>query len=181
MAKLTNDYPSWGDSGTAPASGTDYAGGDNPKAGHYDMLWDRLNKYFDNHIANLEHDGILESGSGVIDSGDAKVLHLTELANNDTLYVTEGTLAKPDAQPIPSGVDLIIATLDGAGTGTSRTTLIGGDGTTSFVKETGSPLGSYKNTSGAAQFAAVMVDNGHFNAGSGSNVDHVATTHGRVQ
>ena len=116
----------------------------------------------------------LADGSGVVDEGDAANIFTDDLDDGETLEVTEAALIQSDGEPAPSGVDLIIASLDNAGGGTSQVDILQGDGT--FVKggQEGSPLASYTNNSGGVQTVMIAIDNGHFNAGSGSSADMFA-------
>lgn len=111
-----------------------------------------------------------KSDSGTVAPGNAGNIVTTSLANNETLEVNLATFIKPDGQAIPNGVNLVIATLDNAGGGTSRTTILSGDGSTIYDKITGWPQASYQNTSGSAQTVMIGADNGQWSAGSGSDV-----------
>lgn len=92
-------------------------------------------------------------------AGNQAVVVIDALADGETLEIVKGSLTSPVGAAVPTGVNLIIATLDGTGGFTSQTTLIAGDGATVFADETGNPLGSYTNASGASQTVAVLVDN----------------------
>lgn len=119
----------------------------------------------------VSFEGQIADDSGVVDSGDAANIFTTDLNDGETLEITEAALLLSDGQPAPSGVDLTIATLDNAGGGTNRQSILQGDGTTVFDDEEGAPLASYTNTSGSNQTVMIAVDNGHFNTGSGSAQD----------
>lgn len=112
--------------------------------------------------------------SGVVLAGDVNNLITTHLANNETLYIDLATLIKTDGQPAPSELDMVIATLNNTGGATKQTTIVSGDGSTVYDKETGDPLASYQNTSGAGQSVMVGVDNGYFNAGTSANQSTLA-------
>lgn len=112
--------------------------------------------------------------SGVVDTGDAANVYSTELEDTESLDVTRATFMQSDGTAVASGCDLIIATLDNAGSGTSQTTVLSGDGTTVYDESTGTPLAQYTNNSGATQTVMVAVDNGNFNTGSGSPQDVVS-------
>lgn len=114
--------------------------------------------------AVMDSDWYFEVMGGKVADGDAGPVWTTTLANNETLNVTQASLVNDDTSAVPSNVDLIIADLTN---GVSETTLITGDGTLKD-DQTGSPLGSYQNTSGSDEQVGVLMDNGHFNAGSGS-------------
>lgn len=117
---------------------------------------------------------LLADGSGAVDTGDAANIYTTHLADGETLEVTEAALLQSDGEASPSGLNLVIATLDNAGNGTLQTTIISGDGSTVHDDETGSPLASYANTSGGGQTVMIAMDNGHFGTGSGSSADMFA-------
>lgn len=106
--------------------------------------------------------------SGEVVAGNASVLGATSLQDQETLEITEATLVLVSGSPAPTGLDLIIVQLDGAA-GASLSTILAGDGASTLAGETGNPLGSYQNTSGGEQTIGVAVDNGNYNAGTGSN------------
>jgi len=110
--------------------------------------------------------------SGQVATSDAAPIYTTALADGETLSVRSAALTLADGRPVPTGVDLVIATLDGAGGGTVQATVLAGDGATVYAGETGSPLASYANGSGGVQTVGVLADNGHFAGGSGGASDH---------
>ena len=112
-----------------------------------------------------------KSMSGIVTSGDVGNVVTTQLADGETIKTALATLIESNGQPVDSGVDLIIATLDNGGGGTSQATILSGDGSTVYDKVTGSPIASYSNSSGGAQTIMIGADNGHFNTGSGSDQD----------
>jgi len=126
--------------------------------------------------ADTRFDFVSNAIGGTIATGDAGPVWVTTLANGETLNVTQAALTLDGGGAAPTGLDLIIGDLTNM---TSETTLIDGDGT---VKDdqTGTPLGSYENTSGSAEQVAVLIDNGQFNAGTGSNQDAIGSFIGRV-
>jgi hypothetical protein len=130
--------------------------------------------------SGVTNETIVADDSGSVAAGNLGTVYLTSVPDGGTIEVTQAYLTLADGQPAPTGCDLIIATLAGDGTGTSQTTLISGDGATVYDDETGEPVGSYANTSGAAQTAALGVDNGNFNSGSGSSQDIAAGGIGEV-
>lgn len=124
--------------------------------------------------AAYEHAEVFEGReTGTVANGDQGILIIDHLANNETVEVYKAVLVNADGSAVATSVDLELVTLDNAGGFTSRATLITGDGSTVFDDETGSPLGSYTNTSGGGQTIAVFVDNG-----SGGSVDIVAAAEG---
>lgn len=185
MVSITNYFKAWGDSGTEPTGdGTnpvnDYAGGDQVYAKHFDYLWDKLNKLFDDIIAIHETDGFSPDGSGVVNDGDGKVLYLTEIGDGDEFYVTQASLTNPDGTAVPTDCDLVIVSDSSDITsGTVRSTVLSGGSV--HADSTGDPLDSYTNSSGGTEIVALVVDNGHYNAGSGSDVDHTVSARGRTQ
>jgi len=108
------------------------------------------------------------------------VAYVTQVEDTRTFTVAQAGLILADGQPAPSGLDLVIATLDNSGTTLKVADIIVGDGTV-LADETGDPLASYENTTGAEQTVAVLVDNGNFNSGTGSSQDVFATAHGQVE
>ncbi len=130
--------------------------------------------------SGVTNETVVADESGSVSAGNLGTVFVTSVPDGSSIEFTQGYLALADGQAAPSGVDLILATLAGDGTGTSQTTLISGDGSTVFDDETGSPLGSYSNTSGAAVTVALGVDNGNFNSGSGSAQDVIAGGIGEV-
>lgn len=116
-----------------------------------------------------------DATSGKVSSGDVATVHITRLPDQQTISVDLATLIMSDGQPVPSGVDLIIATLDNNGGGSRRSVILSGDGSTVYDREVGSPIASYENISGAAQTVMVGVDNGNFNAGTATDQDIVAS------
>lgn len=123
--------------------------------------------------ASLPTNTETSDASGVVDTGDAANVYSAELADGDSLDVVRATFMHSDGTAVASGCDLIIATLDNTGGGTSQVTILSGDGSTVYDESTGTPLAQYTNTSGAAQTVMVAVDNGNFNTGSGSAQDVV--------
>jgi hypothetical protein len=130
--------------------------------------------------SGITNETIVADESGSVGNGNLGTIVATEVPNGGSIEITQGSLLLADGQPAPSGCDLILATLDGTGGGTSQTTLISGDGTTVYRDQMGTPLGSYSNSSGSAQTVALAVDNGNFNAGSGSSQDVLASGIGEV-
>lgn len=111
--------------------------------------------------------GFSAEDSGQVATGDAAVVYTTGLADGDTLSIETAALALADGSAAPTGLDLVLATLDNAGDGTVQATVLSGDGATVYDRVTGSPQASYTNSSGGTQTVAVVVDNGHFSGGSG--------------
>jgi hypothetical protein len=93
--------------------------------------------------------------SGVVASGDAALIAPTEVLDGETLDVDRATLMNSDGTAVATGVDLVIAVLDGAGGYTVQTTVAAGDGGTVYDNASG----SYTNSSGGAQTVALLVDN----------------------
>jgi hypothetical protein len=117
--------------------------------------------------------------SGTVTAGNSGMVYAHGLPDGDTMAVLRAGLLLADGQPAPTDLDLILATLDGAGGGTKQTTIVAGDGTAQATVE-GDPVASYENTSGGEETVAVLVDNGNYNAGTGADQDIVADAHGEV-
>lgn len=109
--------------------------------------------------------------SGVVSAGDVSSFLITSLANGETLDIDLATFILSDGQAVPSNIDLVIAILDNTGSGTSQVTILNGNGSSVYDKQTGSPLATYTNDSGSSQTVMIGVDNGHWNTGSGGNHD----------
>lgn len=114
------------------------------------------------------------SASGIIESGNSATLIIVSLDDGKKLNISEATLILSDGQPSPTDLNLIIATLDGAGNGTQQSTIINGDGSTHYVDMDGDPYDSYTNNSGGNQTVGILIDNGQFGSGTGSTQDCVA-------
>lgn len=110
--------------------------------------------------------------TGEVNQGDAGIVISTRLNDTESIEVTQigiGLLGKGSP---PSGLNVILISLDSTWNGTEQATVISGDGT-SKNDVTGSPIASYTNTTGGAQDVAIVVDNGQYSAagtGSGENV-----------
>lgn len=102
---------------------------------------------------------VTASESGSVAAATIGIVAIDHLADTETLSIDKAALLLADGQPAPSGLDLEIHTMDNAGATTSRVTAITGDGATVHDDQTGSPLASYQNTSGAGQTVAVVVNN----------------------
>jgi hypothetical protein len=109
--------------------------------------------------------------SGTVSDTNQGTLVIDHLADGETAEVYKAALSLADGQAAPSGLDLELVTLDNAGGYTSRVTLISGDGSTVYDDETGSPVGSYTNSSGGGQTIGVLVNNA---TGSGQDIIGVA-------
>jgi len=107
-----------------------------------------------------EHQAVFEGReSGSVSDTNQGILVIDSLADGETVEIYKAALTNADGSAVASGVDLELVTLDNSGGFTSQATLLSGDGSTIFDSETGSPLGSYTNSSGGAQTIAVLVDN----------------------
>jgi len=115
---------------------------------------------------------VIEQGeSGTVAAGNSGVVARTHLADQETIEIQRAVLTLIDAQPAPTGLNLTIITENNSGGATAQTTILSGDGSTVYDKETGSPLASYQNTSGSGRTVAVVIDNGDFGGGTGSSQD----------
>lgn len=130
-------------------------------------------------LASPDVDEYSSSLSGVVQGMDSGNVYSTTIPDGGTLRILQAGLMLSDGQAAPSGLDLVIATLDGAGGGTRQSIVIQGDGALK-LDQTGSPLDSYTNNSGGSQEVAIMIDNGFFNSGTGSDKDAYATVRGEV-
>lgn len=101
-----------------------------------------------------------EAGASGLANGNQLLIERTSLADQETLAIYECSLTLSAAQASSSGMDLELVTFAGDGTFTSQVVLIAGDGATVFDEVTGSPVGSYQNTSGGDQTVGVIADNG---------------------
>jgi hypothetical protein len=123
---------------------------------------------------NYEHQEVFEGReSGAVSDTNQGILVIDSLADGQTVEVYKAALTNADGTAVASSVDLELVTLDNSGGFTSQATLISGDGSTVYDRETGSPLGSYTNSSGGAQTIGVLVDNG-----SGGSVTIMASVEG---
>lgn len=113
------------------------------------------------------------SASGLVSSANAATLRAIEVQDGETYEIHEAGLLLADGQPAPTDLDLVIATMDNAGAATVQSVAISGDGTKQN-DVSNSPIASYANTTGSKQTVAVMIDNGQFNAGTGSDQEAVA-------
>lgn len=127
---------------------------------------------------SLTNNAIEMAQSGVVGASEAASLVQTSVRDTEKLEIFRGTFVMSDGTPVPSGCDLVIATLDGSGGATKQASVLSGDGSTTYTKETGDPLASYSNTSGSTEHVAVFIDNGHFNSGTGTSQDVQAGVRG---
>lgn len=130
--------------------------------------------------ADIETDWFNKIESGPIAVGDGAVLAIREVADGETMYITQAVHLIANGTAAPSGYDLTIATLNGAGGGTERQNILTGDGTTIYDDQTGSPLASWTNNTESPQTTAVIMDNGQFSGGASDEVDGYAEVTGRV-
>jgi len=122
--------------------------------------------------AELDTATVVGNATGTISSGDAGIIYVDLLKENESLDIQQAYLVSADGSPAPSGLDLIIATLDNTGGGTKQVEIITGDGSLKIDETTG--LGEYTNTSGGPQTVGVLIDNGHFGSGTGEGSATVA-------
>jgi hypothetical protein len=141
---------------------------------------DEYRSYQNGQIVPLSADPVAEAQdvlegreSGTVTNGNQGVLVVDNLANGDAAEIYKAGLTLADGQPAPTDLDLELVTMDNAGAFTSRVTLLSGDGTTVFDRETGDPLASWTNSTGSAQTIALIVDNG-----TGSDQDIAADAEG---
>lgn len=149
MSDLQNDFPSWGETGSLPAGGFFYDGGDQVNEKHLDALWHNVETHF-----NLTHTAIRDrmrdiTGNVVLDSGlvsstGTNALEVDVTASNDGAYV--------DGQKTGSTTATTI-TLSTNGTTSTRTDSIWVDVNGSI----GSTEGSTSVSSDRAKIAEVDV------------------------
>jgi hypothetical protein len=121
-----------------------------------------------------EHREVFEGReSGTVSDTNQGILVIDHLADGEAVEVYKAALTLATGEAAPSGLNLELVTLDNAGSFTSWATLISGDGSTVYDDETGSPLGSYTNSSGGGQTIGVLVDNA-----TGSARDMMAAAEG---
>ena len=122
------------------------------------------------------------SETGSVKRGDSALLNNDQIGNGETINVRKATLTTETASAVSEGVDLKLVTFDGGGGFTERGVILSGDGSSIYDGETGSPLYSYTNDSGAKQTVGVVVDNSSGDvatvvasvaAGEGVNVSEV--------
>lgn len=101
--------------------------------------------------------------SGAVAAGEQGTLIFDSLADGETLEISKAIFTLDDGTAVPTGFNLIIATLDNAGGYTSRTTIYSGDGATVWdgdpANSIGDPLASYTNSTGSRSTVAVLADN----------------------
>lgn len=133
--------------------------------------------------ARIDHEWFRNHNGGKIASGSIVPVGTFELSDTETISVSQATLTKDGFTTVcVSGVDLrIVPDSASEGSTTGTTAVLSGDGTTLFNDETGSPLASYQNTSGAAQTVIVGLDNGAYGAGYGSSVTGFASYIARTE
>lgn len=92
MSDLQNDFPSWGETGTLPAGGFFYQGGDQVNEKHLDALWHNVKTHFDlthtairDRVREIEGDTILDGG--LVASTTANAREISVSASNAGAYV----------------------------------------------------------------------------------------------
>jgi hypothetical protein len=102
--------------------------------------------------------------SGAVAAGEQGTLIFDHLQDGETLEIHKAVFTLDDGTPVPTSLDLIIATLDNSGSYTIQTTVYAGDGATVWdgdpANSIGDPLASYTNSSGGGETVAVLADNG---------------------
>lgn len=126
----------------------------------------------------VTNDSVVVNTTGVVSAGDAGVVWMTKLLDTETLNINMATFMAADGQNMPTGTSLRIVTLDGIGGYTDKSIIVSGGA--SHVKDTGTPLDSYQNTSGGDETVAVVVDNGEIGTGTGTDENCVVAIIGDV-
>ncbi|WP_226041161.1 hypothetical protein [Natrinema sp. DC36] len=92
MSDLENEFPSWGETGELPTSGTYYEKGDQVNEKHLDALWYNIKTHFDStntairdRIRDIEGDVILDSG--LVSSEGTGTLEIDVSASSEGAYV----------------------------------------------------------------------------------------------
>lgn len=116
--------------------------------------------------SQLETEWFRKQEGGTVTAGNSVVLVTAEVPDGSTFSVTQAHLSEDGWNtPANSGIDLVISA---QGTAGKQATIFTGDGAT-FYENTGAPLASYTNSTGSAQQVAVLIDNGEYGTGSGSD------------
>lgn len=119
------------------------------------------------------------SESGTVVAGNSGIVYVTQVESGRTLNVHQAGLILEDGQAAPTNLDLVIATLDNSGAASKQADIVVGDGTIKSDQK-GEPLTSYENTGSSEETIAILIDNGNFNSGTGSDQGVFATVHGEV-
>lgn len=117
--------------------------------------------------------------SGTVVSGNAGIMFIRGLADGEKMEIHQAALLKSNGQPAPSGLDMIITTMDNSGLAFKDSEIITGDGTVQD-NESGTPLASYENTTGSSQTIAIFIDNGNYNSGTNADQGVIAHARGRI-
>jgi hypothetical protein len=131
-------------------------------------------------LARVDTEQFDKDESGTVQAGNIGVTWFTHVPDGGTIEIYQAGLLLDSLAAAPTDLDLVIYTGDNAGNATKRTTILAGDGATVYDDETGSPLASWTNSTGAGLTTAIGVDNGNFNAGTGAAQDVVTSYMGQV-
>jgi hypothetical protein len=124
----------------------------------------------------LDRDFHNKQEGGTVTAGNSVPLLTKELSDGETLAVHQAHLSQNGwTTPVASGVDLVIASETGL-----ESTILSGDGSTNYPDSTGSPLASYTNNTGSAQVVGILLDNGEYGSGAGSDVQATGGFSARV-
>ena len=99
------------------------------------------------------------SESGDISPGNKGVVALKKVSNEEQIKINAASLIRPDGQPVPSDVNLILATMDNNGKALKRKTVLTGDGNTPHDYMTGNPVEQWTNTTGSDLTVAALIEN----------------------
>lgn len=128
--------------------------------------------------ASFAHDWHEKQEGGTVTSGSVVPIGSFELADGDTISVTQAMLTEDGfTTPADSGVNLVLASDDG----TVESNILSGDGSTLYLDEEGSPLESWTNATGGVRQVIIGLDNGNYGTGTGTDVNayggYVARVH----
>jgi len=113
--------------------------------------------------ARLDRDWYEKQEGGSVASSGAVPIGTIELADGETLYVTQAMLTEDGfTTAAASGTGLYLVP-----DGSANQNILSGDGATLYPDESGTPLVSYTNSTGGPQVVAVMLDNGQYGSGTG--------------
>jgi len=123
----------------------------------------------DDHISvnggSLDNAWASKFEGGTVPENDSVSLRAFELADGDTLNITQAHLSNDGfTTAVADGVNLSIVTETG-----NVETILSGDGSTLYADETGRPHTAYGNSTGSSEVVMVALDNGDNNAGSGGD------------
>ena len=150
-------------------------GGDITAGNQSNIIYDFSKNEVPRDVVDLNKSRALTNGDTVtVSDASQHLLAAQSIDAGQICFVDNATLTGPLGQPVSSGIDLELVTLDNSGGFTSQTTIHSGDGSAVYDRP---PLGSfYENTSGFEQTVGILVDNQ-----SGSSEEVHASVHAEVR